>query len=86
MSDLLIRNLSAETKRALRIKAAENGRSLSEEAAKRLEASFPSSRDENWYVEMRKLVERYGAFELELPPRKSYQVNPLDLSGPAFDT
>ena len=88
MASLLIRHLSDETKRALRIRAAEHGRSLSEEAASLIHASVTEKVAEptrNWVDEMLKGLAAIGAGELEIPPRNIYTTRePPDFSGPEF--
>ena len=88
MASLLIRHLSDETKRALRIRAAEHGRSLSEEAASLINLGFSleaKASTGNWVDEMLKGLAAIGAGELEIPPRNIYTTRePPDFSGPEF--
>jgi plasmid stability protein len=72
MSTLTIRNLDETVKRRLRARAAENDRSMEEEARvilrEALALSPPASRPD-FVTEIRALVERYGAADdLVLPP------------------
>jgi plasmid stability protein len=74
MASLLIRNLDAETKTRLRIRAAENGRSLEEEARLTLQGSVKSAADaqltkpENWVRLARQLFADAGfADDFEIP-------------------
>ena len=88
MANLLIRNLSEETKRALRIRAAGHGRSLSEEAASLIDIGVtenPAGPKGNWVDEMLARLKAIGAGELEIPPRSIYiGREPPDFSGPEF--
>ncbi|MFN0192095.1 MAG: FitA-like ribbon-helix-helix domain-containing protein, partial [Aestuariivirga sp.] len=72
MASITIRNLDDETKRRLRIRAAENGRSMEEEAREVLRrgtASVGEGKRETLWSIVREIVEPYGGFELEIPPR-----------------
>ena len=88
MASLLIRHLSDETKRALRIRAAENGHTLSEEAASLIQASVTEKVAEptkHWVDEMLEMFRAIGAEEFEVPPRTIYKNRePPDFSGPEF--
>ena len=88
MASLLIRHLSDETKRALRIRAAEHGRSLSEEAASVIHASVSdkvAKPNQNWVDEMLEMFRAIGAEEFEVPPRTIYKNRePPDFSGPEY--
>jgi antitoxin FitA len=91
MASLLIRNLSDETKRVLRIKAAENGRSMNEEARSLIEAAITpkrrqnnQSKQSNWVDKLLLNLRAIGDAELELPPRDEASAPP-DFSGPEFD-
>jgi plasmid stability protein len=74
MSDLLIRKLSDETKKLLRVRAAENGHSLAEEARLALDRSVrPSNRIFNprpgktWYDEFREQMDAIGRACFDVP-------------------
>lgn len=68
MSDLLVRNLPESTKRALAVRAAENGRSLSAEAAAILdEALCPPGK--TWFELLYDLGQDLDGVELPLPER-----------------
>lgn len=71
MASITIRKLDDSLKTRLRIRAAEHGRSMEEEArailAGALELQPPAPR--HWYEEIRRIVEPFGGFEIELPPR-----------------
>ena len=87
MASLLIRHLTEETKRALRIRAAENGRSLSEEAASLIKSSLNSASEagKNWVTDMLKGLQRIGAGKIEVQSRDIYVVGELpDFSRPEF--
>lgn len=74
MASITIRKLDDEVKRLLRIRAAEHGRSMEEEARlilrKGLLAQVHKHKPRNAYEAIRSIVEPYGGFELELPPRE----------------
>jgi antitoxin FitA len=91
MASLFIRNLSDETKKALRIRAAENGRSMTEEARSLIEAgtaarprSPKAPEATNWVDKMLADLRAIGDAELELLPR-DVAPPPPDFSGPEFD-
>ncbi len=71
MANLLIRDLTEDDKRRLRIRAAEHGRSLSEEARLLLTeqlAGRVESKPTHWVDEMLRLSQSFGGVELEQPP------------------
>jgi plasmid stability protein len=75
MASITIRNLRDDTKKRLRLRAAEHGRSLEAEVRDILDrcAAAPKSTTPmtglDVFQPLRALVEKYGGFELELPPR-----------------
>ena len=72
----MIKHLSDPTKRALRIRAAEHGRTLSEKAASLIDEGVSrkiAEPKENWVDAMRRKVMAFGGFEMEIPPRNSHQ-------------
>ncbi len=84
-ANLSIRNLDETTKKRLRIRAAENGRSMEAEARTILTTvvdADPGPR-ENLYDAIRRLVEPIGGVELELPPREPMR-EPPDFSSENF--
>ena len=95
MAIITIRNLDEETKRRLRIQAAENDRSMEEEAriilkeATRTGSSLQGFAEDSAAVEtswVDHIVGRFqalGGVELELPPRPSSREIP-DFSGPEY--
>jgi plasmid stability protein len=71
MSSITIRNLDDGIKRRLRLRAAQRNRSMEEEARDILRCALselPEARD-NLADAIRRRVEPFGGFELELPPR-----------------
>lgn len=88
MASLTIRNLDDEIKQGLRYRAATNGVSMEQEARTILrdairspkEAEQHESSGANWYRSLRQLVEPYGGFELDIPPRNKDMREP-----PSFD-
>ena len=82
MANLLIRNLDDEVKERLRLRAAESGRTVGEEAREILVRSLQSRSLPTRNTEppktgldlirpLREAVEKYGGVELEIPSRKS---------------
>lgn len=77
MASITIRKLPDETKRKLRIQAAEHDRSMEEEAREilRIELSKPPQRKErrktgaDLVKAIREIFEPLGGVELEIPPR-----------------
>lgn len=77
MATVTIRNLDAETKRALQHRAVRHGvsmereiRAILDEAAKaESQSASGPGREESLYKAIRRLVEPHGGFELELPER-----------------
>ncbi len=86
----MIRNLSDETKKALRIRAAENGRSMNEEARSLIEAgtskkstSSDLRQKSNWVDKMLADLHAIGDAEFDELPRE-VAPPPPDFSGPEF--
>jgi antitoxin FitA len=75
MASLTIRNLKEETKKRLRMRAAENGRSLEAEARDLLDRSvferaLPVPKTGlDMFRGIMAVAEKYGGIELELPKR-----------------
>ncbi len=76
MSTMTIRNIEDEVKQALRERAAKRGVSMEQEVRTILkeviltgDVGTAPARQENWYKAIRKRVEPYGGFDLEIPPR-----------------
>jgi len=76
MATLLIRNIPDATKQALRRRAAENGRSMEEEARQILALELrkpPIPSREGLGTALRRIFEESGAVgELKIPPRSEY--------------
>jgi len=78
MATITVRNLDEDVKRALRIRAAENGRSMEEEVREILRRAIEgpaghvatSDKPRSLVAEMRALVADIGGVEIELPPRE----------------
>lgn len=71
MASITVRNLDEGLKRRLRIRAAENGRSMEQEARDILRTALDSesSMDKNLASSIRARFEPLGGVELDLPPR-----------------
>jgi plasmid stability protein len=73
MGTLTIRQLDDSVKAKLRVRAAEHGKSMEEEAREilRQAVAVPVSGETgaDWVSRIRKLVEPFGGFDLELPKR-----------------
>ena len=71
MASITVRNLEDGLKRRLRIRAAENGRSMEQEARDILRAALDqeSSSGRNLASSIRARFEPLGGVELDLPPR-----------------
>lgn len=72
MGDLVIRNLDEATARKLRRRAARHGRSVEDEVREILRKELPDAAavptpetSEEFYTELRKIVEPVGGIELE---------------------
>lgn len=82
MNVMTIRKLSDEVKQGLRLRAAEHGHSMEEEARQILAAAVsPATEDapkpKNFLLALREMVERDGCYaELELPSRASHRQPP----------
>ena len=86
MATMTIRNLDDELKARLRVRAAQHGKSMEEEARSILRDALKSEplRGKELVQRIREMVEPYGGIELELPPREPMR-EPPDFSGPEFD-
>jgi plasmid stability protein len=72
MGTLTIRQLDDSVKAKLRVRAAEHGKSMEEEAREILRQAVAAPAVEtgaDWVSRIRKLVEPFGGFDLELPKR-----------------
>ena len=78
MASITVRNLDEGLKRRLRIRAAENGRSMEQEVRDILRATLdeesPSGKE--FIDEIRARFAELGGVELELPPRDSMREPP----------
>jgi antitoxin FitA len=88
MASITIRNLPEATKQRLRIRAAERGHSMEEEARRLIErglapVSKPSG-GQNWVEDMVTRMRAIGEAEFETPPGEPIG-EPVDFSGPEFD-
>lgn len=87
MATLTIRNIEPEVKQALRERAARHGVSMEEEARQALRlvvsdhfaARKPVPPEKSEWAEIRKLRDRYGTFDIELPERRGVADNPPKL-------
>lgn len=73
MATLTIRNFDDEAHRRLRIRAAENGRSMEEEARRILQETIASREDapaKGFGTRVHELFADLGGVELEIPPRE----------------
>lgn len=70
MASITIRNLDEDTKRSLRIRAAEHGRSMEEEARAILrDAVGPGTRRGDLGLAIHRRFSVLGGVDLDLPPR-----------------
>jgi antitoxin FitA len=87
MASMTIRNLPDETKRLIRVRAAENGRSMEEEVRERLIRDYrPAEKPQklgSWVREIVASFQEIGGVDLEPPPREPMR-DPIDFSGPEF--
>jgi len=84
MATITIRNLDEETKRRLRIRAAEKGRSMEEEAREALAELYGGAKlKAGLGTFIHELFKPLGGVELELPARGSRR-QPPDFSGPEY--
>ncbi len=84
MADVLIRNLSEETHRALKQRAARSGRSVSAEIRTMLEGAATAEKRVELGNEIHEFAMRYGGFELVVERDKT-PAGYVDFSGPEFD-
>jgi len=89
MATMTIRNLDEDVKARLRVRAAQHGHSMEEEARSILRAALsaepkPANTGAALVADIRALVAPFGGIELELPAREP-QRQPPDFSGPEFD-
>lgn len=72
MANLLIRDLDDSVNARLRVRAAQHGRSMEEEARTILSAALPatSRETEGLGTALRRRFAPFGGMELEIPPRE----------------
>jgi plasmid stability protein len=82
MASITIRNLDDDVKARLRVRAAEHGRSMEDEAREilRLAVATERPRPRNLAESIRARVAPLGGLELELPRREPIR-EPVDLEG-----
>lgn len=78
MASITIRNLDAQTKERLRVRAAHQGRSMEDEARNILRAEVAKDAliSRNLALAIRKRFERLGGVEFELPAREPMRETP----------
>lgn len=85
MATMTIRNLDDDVKARLRVRAAQHGQSMEEEARSILRTALAAEAKPATGADLvraiRARVAPFGSIELELPPRES-QRDPPDFSGP----
>jgi antitoxin FitA len=84
MASLTIRRLNDATKAKLRVLAAENGRSMEEEARRIIENAVGSDKPLNLAEAIHGLFAPLGGADLELPPFDPVG-DPPDFTGPEYD-
>jgi plasmid stability protein len=87
MATLTIRKLNDSVKAKLRIRAAENGRSMEEEAREILETAVSRKSRPlpgNMAERIRSLFEPLGGVELDIPPREISSRRIPDFTGPEY--
>ncbi len=87
MATMTIRNLDDDVKARLRVRAAQHGRSMEEEARNILRAALtdqrPAATGAALVADIRALVEPLGGIEFKLPPRSPMR-EPPDFSNPEY--
>jgi plasmid stability protein len=68
-TSLLIRNLGADTKKRLRLRAAEKGHSMEQEAREILDRALATEEPEHFVDRIRRRVEKYGGIDIPEIPR-----------------
>lgn len=88
MATVTIRNLDDDVKARLRVRAAQHGRSMEEEARTILRAALSLTPQPGsgaaLVADIRALVEPFGGIALELPPRPPMP-EPIDFGDPELD-
>ena len=81
---MTIRNIDEGVKKRLRMRAAENGRSLEAEVREILDRAACDPQPQrptnglDFFKPLRDVVEKYGGVELEIPPRTPMRPLPFD--------
>jgi antitoxin FitA len=72
MASITVRNLSEDTKRRLRLRAARNGRSMEQEVREIIKTTVaqPDSEPVNIGEAIRRIFAPLGGVELKIPPRR----------------
>ena len=83
MATLTIRKLSDAAKSKLRIRAAQHGRSMEDEARRIIEEAVAVDKKLNLAEAIHGLFAPLGGIDLELPPRDPVR-EPPDFSGPEY--
>ena len=78
MATLTIQDLEDSVEAKLRVRAAKHGRTTEDEARNILRAAVEGAdtEPESLYQAIRRIVEPFGGFELELPPRENMRDPP----------
>jgi antitoxin FitA len=86
MASITIRNLDDDLKKRLRVRAAEHGHSMEEEARQILNDGLNEKNKSGAQIleQIRAIVEPIGGIELELPPREPIP-DPPDFSSFGFN-
>ncbi len=88
MATMTIRNLDDDVKARLRVRAAQHGRSMEEEARNILRMALAADLQANTGAALvraiRARVEPLGGIELDIPPREQMR-EPPDFSGQEFN-
>ena len=86
MASITIRNLDDDLKKRLRLRAAEHGRSMEEEARQILKDELNQKHKTGADIlrQIRAIVEPIGGIEIELPPREPIP-DPPDFSSLGFN-
>ena len=78
MASITVRNLDEGLKQRLRVRAAENGRSMEQECREILKEALgeESMTGKEWLAAIRAEVEPLGGIDLEIPPRGPMRTPP----------
>ena len=72
MASITVRNIDDDLKRRLRVRAAENGRSMEQEVRNILKAALEDgpAQGRNLGTELHGMFKPFGGVDLEIPPRE----------------